>query len=224
MEQTATPSAVVVMTKKDTIFSTVAGAIIGLLAMPVLKAAKPDLYEAIGIWLVPFFIIGTPFGLYVAHLLSKKLVFLWQFAKFFVTGIMNALVDLGVLAMLTFAFRQYFNIKASDIFLSIGFAITFYSIYKSVSFIVSNINSYYWNKYWTFHKEGDSKTSEFAKFFIVSIIGFVINVVVASLVFGAGHSISALSSDQWGLIGAASGSVAGLVWNFLGYKFLVFKK
>lgn len=224
MEQTGTQPVAVVMTKKDTAFATVAGAIIGLLAMPVLKAAKPDLYEMTNIWLVPFFIIGTPFGLYIAHLLSKKLVFLWQFAKFFVTGIMNALVDLGVLAMLTFAFRQYFNIESSDIMLSIGFAITFYSLYKSTSFIISNINSYYWNKYWTFHQEGDSATSEFAKFFVVSVIGFVINVVVASLVFQAGHSISALSSDQWGLIGAASGSVAGLLWNFIGYKFLVFKK
>jgi hypothetical protein len=32
-----------------------------------------------------------------------------------------------------------------------------------------------------------------------------------------------MSYDQWGLIGAGAGSIVGLAWNFVGYKFLVFK-
>jgi putative flippase GtrA len=62
------------------------------------------------------------------------------------------------------------------------------------------------------------------QFFVVSLIGFVINVAMASYVFKSVGPLAGLNSDQWGLIGAAAGSVAGLAWNFIGYKFVVFKK
>jgi len=55
----------------------------------------------------------------------------------------------------------------------------------------------------------------------VSIIGFIVNVVVASLVF---KSVAGFSAGQAGLLGAMVGSIAGLAWNFVGYKFIVFKK
>lgn len=224
MKQQEQGHAEIVMTGKDTAFSTAAGVLIGLLLMPTLRSAKPEIYDMLKFWLVPLFTIGTPFGLYIAYLFSKKLLFLWQFAKFFVTGVMNALVDLGTLSLMTFLFRQNFRIEAGDVMLSFGFVITFYSLYKATSFIIANVNSYYWNKFWTFHKGGSAQTAEFAKFFIVSVIGFVINVIVASIVFGIGKSMPVMNSDQWGLIGAAAGSVAGLFWNFIGYKFVVFKK
>lgn len=200
-----------------------AGLLIGLLFLPVLNAAKPDLYAKIAIGIIPFFLIGTPLGLYVANLISKKIAVVWQIAKFGVTGILNALVDLGILTILTFIFRTYFSIDSKSAIITGLSFLTFYSVYKSFSFIVANINSYYWNKYWTFHKEG-GKNSEFIQFFIVSIVGFIVNVLAASIVFKSIASSVGLSADQAGLIGAIVGSVAGLVWNFIGYKFIVFKK
>ena len=208
------------MSKKDYSLSFFAGLLIGLLFLPVLYAAKPELYAKFSFFIIPFFIIATPFGLAIAHLISKKIAVVWQIGKFGVTGVLNVLVDMGVLSILTFIFRSYFSIDSKTaIFGALSF-ITFYSIFKSISFIVANINSYLWNKYWTFSQEG-GKSTEFIQFFIVSVIGFVINVLVASLVF---KSIAGFSADQSGLIGAAMGSIAGLAWNFLGYKFIVFKK
>jgi putative flippase GtrA len=211
------------MTKKDVLFASFAGLLIGLLLLPVLKAAKPDLYEMLSLWIVPLFLIATPFGLTVAYYVSKKIAIVWQLGKFGVTGVLNVLVDMGVLSLLIAFFRNSFQINAKDIIFSgLGF-LTFYSVYKAVSFVIANINSYLWNKHWTFNQSGENKT-KFIQFFLVSILGFIINVAVASLVFYLGNPTGDLAQGQWGLIGAAMGSIIGLVWNFVGYKFIVFKK
>lgn len=214
------------MDSRDYYFGAAAGLLIGLLFLPVLKAAKPDFFSVkIAAVLVPFFTIATPIGLLVAHFIGRKIFLAWQFAKFVVTGGLNALVDLGVLSILVFFFRSSFGVDAKRTALSLGFAITFYSIYKATSFIIANINSYFWNKYWTFEKKSTDKAGvEFFQFFIVSVVGFLVNVIVASFVFKSIPAAAGLNSDQWGLIGAAAGSIAGLAWNFIGYKFWVFKK
>lgn len=212
------------MTKKDYYLSLLAGFLIGLLLLPVLKAAKPDLYEKFFIAIIPFFLIGTPLGIAIAHRIGKKISTIWQIAKFGVIGVLNTLVDLGILSLLVLLFRSFFEIKASDVLFPL-LGLSFYSIYKSASFIAANINSYYWNKYWTFDQTIKEKNrSEFLQFFAVSIVGFLVNVAVASVVFKSVTPFAGFNSDQWGLIGAAAGSILGLVWNFIGYKFIVFKK
>ncbi|HAT73813.1 MAG: GtrA-like protein [Candidatus Moranbacteria bacterium GW2011_GWF2_36_839] len=212
------------MPKKDFWLGMLCGLIIGLLFMPVLAVAKPDLYIRLKMAILPFFLIGTPLGLAIAHIIGKKIPVIWQIAKFGVTGVLNVLVDFGVLTILTIYLKKYFAISSTDIFLGFGVLIvTTYSLYKAISFTIANINSYFWNKYWTFD-ENKQKKSEFGQFFVVSIVGFIINVAVASFVFNYIHPFAGMGSDQWGLIGAAAGSIIGLVWNFLGYKFLVFKK
>lgn len=211
------------MTKKDISFATGAGLLIGLLLLPVIRTAKPELYTLLSLWIVPFFLIATPFGLTIAYCIAKKIAVFWQLGKFIVTGMLNVLVDMGVLSLLIIFFRNSLEINAKDaVFAGLSF-LTFYSFYKAGSFVVANINSYLWNKYWTFGQSGEKKT-EFLQFFSVSIIGFVINVAVASLVFRLGNPTGSLAQGQWGLVGAAMGSIIGLAWNFIGYKFIVFKK
>jgi putative flippase GtrA len=211
------------MPKKDLWTGIILGFLIGLLAMPVLKTAQPEIYLKLKLAVFPIFLIGTPLGLVICHIISRKISVIWQLAKFSVTGVLNVLVDFTVLIVLIFLFRNYLNVNPSDILLGTGIIITFYSLFKAVSFIVANVNSYFWNKYWTFEETRDKK-SGFLQFFIVSIIGFVVNVVIASLIFNVFSSVEKISSEQWALIGAAAGTVVGLIWNFLGYKFIVFKK
>ena len=215
---------VALLTKKDFLLGTLAGLLIGLLFLPVLNAAKPDLFLKINLYVIPFFLIMTPAGLFVANILSKKITVIWQIAKFGVTGILNALVDIGILALLTWLMRDSLGIDSESIIISAIPFITFYSLYKALSFVIANINSYYWNKYWTFKKDEETEKSNFSQFFIVSVIGFIINVIAASIVFKLVIISPAISTDQAGLIGAMAGSILGLVWNFAGYKFIVFKK
>ncbi|HPN96564.1 MAG TPA: GtrA family protein [Candidatus Moranbacteria bacterium] len=218
MENTTQP-----MLKKDYYLSFLAGLLIGLLFLPILNAAKPELYGKISWFIIPIFFIGAPFGLAICHILSRKIPVLWQLGKFAVTGVLNVCVDLGTLSLLTFIFANYLGISAKNLVVTGVSFLTFYSLFKAASFIVANINSYFWNKHWTFHQEEDKKT-EFFQFFIVSVVGFFINVFFASVVFKYVSPVAGLNLDQWGLIGAIIGSLAGLIWNFLGYKFIVFKK
>jgi len=218
MEETIQP-----MSKKDYLLSVIAGIFIGILLLPMLWSAKPDLFIKVRFFIVPFFLIATPFGLAIAHLLGRKISLFWQLGKFAVTGALNFCVDLGVFSFLSFLFSNYLKISSKDLIFSGITLLTFYSLYKTISFILANINSYYWNKFWTFHKEGGNK-AEFFQFFIVSIIGLIINVTMASVVFNLIDPVTGLKKEQWELVSAVAGSVAGLVWNFIGYKFIVFKK
>lgn len=211
------------ITKRDYEFAIVAGLLIGFLLLPVLKTASPAIFAKFAIAIIPFFLLATPLGLRIAFFIGKKIAIVYQIAKFGLIGVLNTLVDLGVLALVTLVFSAYFQIESKDILVA---GITFYSIYKGFSFIVANISSYFWNKYWTFDQGEKKQTkSEFLQFFAVSVVGFLINVFVATVVFKIIlGSLIGMTAGQLGLIGAAAGSIAGLAWNFIGYKLWVFKK
>lgn len=212
--------------KKDYLFGAAAGFFIGLLILPILKTAKPDLFLMLQFVIIPLFTITIPLGLVIASWISRKIPIIWQLAKFVVIGVLNTLVDIGALAyMLSLAAASQYPVASHDILFTLFVPIAFFTLYKSISFFIANANSYVWNKYWTFGSNEEKKSStEFIQFLIVSLIGFLINIVAASLIFSFFHKIGGLTSDQWALIGAATGSISGLAWNFIGYKFIVFKK
>lgn len=211
------------ITKKDYQYGVAAGLLIGLLLLPVLRTASPALFSKYGIIVVPLFLLATPIGLRIAFYIGQKISIIYQIAKFGVIGVANVLVDLGVLSLITMLYSSKLKIESSDAIIG---AITFYSLFKSISFIVANVNSYLWNKHWTFDQGAKKQTkSEFIQFFAVSIVGFLINVFVASVVFKVIlGSLTTLNAGQLGLLGAAAGSIVGLAWNFIGYKLWVFKK
>ena len=149
-----------------------------------------------------------------------NLLIIRQTIKFILVGILNTLIDLSVLNLLIFI---------SGIASGLG-----YSVFKGISFIVAVINSYFLNKFWTFKSVGGYNKEnlpaagrEFSQFFAVSLIGFGINVGVASLVvnvIGNPFVLSGISDKIWANVGAIMATFCGMTWNFLGYKFVVFKK
>ncbi len=134
-----------------------------------------------------------------------------QILRFAVVGVINTGLDLVVLNVLIAITHQGKN----------G---VYYSVYNGIAFLVALTNSYFMNKHWTFAGQGTSnKAVEVSEFVIVSLIGFVINVAVASAVvnwippvFGA--------DKLWPSFGALCGTAVGLIWNFIGYKLVVFEK
>ncbi|MDD5731534.1 MAG: GtrA family protein [Patescibacteria group bacterium] len=139
---------------------------------------------------------------------KQKTVF--QVMKFALVGAINTIIDLGVLNLLMFVSG-----------ISSGI---FYLIFKATSFTLAVANSYFMNKYWTFRSEGKIKGKEFSKFFLISIVGFIINVGSASIVVNLIPNFLGVAPQIWGNIGALAGTFLGLAWNFLGYKFVVFEK
>jgi len=65
---------------------------------------------------------------------------------------------------------------------------------------------------------------EFLSFIVVSLIGLFINNIIASFLVNFVGPQAGLSENLWASIGAIIASFVGMFWNFVGYKFIVFKK
>ncbi|MEK7566401.1 MAG: GtrA family protein [Patescibacteria group bacterium] len=201
------------VSKKDYFLVAIIGFVSGLLILPIVKNINFNLTTIRGVVMVIALTVLAVIALWVAKIISGKIPMILQIAKFVATGVLNTLLDIGVLNLLMFVF--------------VATSGSSYSIFKGASFIVANINSYFWNKHWTFGTFGSGKsatTKEFGQFFAVSFVGFLINIGIASLVVNFISPVGGISVTLWANVGAIVATLASLVWNFLGYKFIVFKK
>ena len=145
-----------------------------------------------------------------------------QVGKFGIVGISNTVIDLGIFNVLNQVFSVY----------------VVYANIVSVSLAI--INSYIWNKKWTFRDESkDDLPQEFTKFVAFSLIGLGIQTfivwVLADKWTVSGEFvydiIKALSLDgifsfdfvinNWAKVW---GIALALSWNFIAYKKIVFKE
>ena len=171
------------------------------------------LIKSIPLWILPvFFPIFCLIWFLLMSLLSKKNKSFLQIGKFALVGGINFLLDLGVLNLF--------------IFLTSIASGPFYSVFKGASFVVAVINSYLLNKFWTFSDQRQNKkvTKEFLSFIVVSLIGLFINNIVASFLVNYIGPQAGLSENLWASIGAIVAAFVGMFWNFVGYKFVVFRK
>ncbi len=134
-----------------------------------------------------------------------------QFGKFIAVGQSNAAIDIGVLNLL---------ILLTDIDSGL-----YFSLFKATSFILAISNSFLWNKFWSFDsKEKDGMGMQFIKFIAVSVVGLIINVSVASYVVNYIGPQWGVSTKVWANVGVLSSVIFNIIWDFYGYKMLVFKK
>jgi putative flippase GtrA len=136
-------------------------------------------------------------------------VFFIQFIKFFIVGLSNFVITFGILNLLMLLTG-----------ITSGF---YYSIFISISFACGIINSYIWNKRWTFKKGNKLEKKEFSKFLTITLITFVLNIVLASLLVNLVGPIGNISSYAWANISALAAAGFTTLINFFGYKYLVFK-
>jgi putative flippase GtrA len=134
-----------------------------------------------------------------------------QFSKFFVVGILNTAIDFSILNFLMWATKTYEGAPVA--------------IYNTVSFSIAVINSYILNKYWTFEDKSSAKTpAQFIKFLTVAVIGWGLNTGVLYSITTYVNPLFGLGAALWANLAKAFATGAVLAWNFIGYKFLVFKK
>lgn len=203
---------------KDLIISAIIGLVCAILIMPILK--NLDLKVPYMLSLIVILPLLSVIGMWTAYLLANFVKVVYQLAKFILVGALNTLIDWGILNLLMFLT----SVVAGSQFL----------MFKGFSFLAATTNSYFWNKFWTFKKadasvdgcgqmKKENAGSEFAQFLIVSVIGFGLNLGVAHLIVNVLGAQWGLSPALWANFGALCGTLLGLVWNFLGYKLIVFK-
>lgn len=205
------------MKKIDIISPIVLGLIIAALIISLLKILETQLQisgdKAILIWVALIVLVPSSLVLwvYITFHLGKRRHIFFQFGKFLPIGVANTAIDFGSLNLL---------ILISGVDKGLWF-----SVFKGISFVCAVANSYLWNRYWTFEGGGaEGIGRQFLKFLIVAGIGFIINVAAASFIVNYVEPFGGVSPILWANIGAFASIVLVIIWNFLGYKFLVFKK
>ncbi len=207
------------MTKRDIRLIIIIGAAVGLLVQPIIANVLPQAYLGILGRFIVFlaFTAFAPFALWVAFLISRVFTGIYQFAQFAAVGTLNSFIDIGVLNLETFAFGTASISTAT------------FALFKAISFLCATTNSFFWNKYWTFSAArtpgmGIAKeTREAASFYVIAGIGWAVNVGAATLVKSL--EPSGIPARLWvNIVAPLFGIAASFLWNFFGYKYLVFKK
>ncbi|MDI6591959.1 MAG: GtrA family protein [Patescibacteria group bacterium] len=196
------------MKRIDIILALLIGEIIAWFFLGILKNIEIEIKFLSWILVISFPILALS-GIWIAWFLKEKFLWIFQAAKFLLVGAVATLVDLGVLNLL---------IWISGI--ATGFL---YSIFKGFSFILATCSKYLGDKFWAFEKM-ERMGKEFVQFFAVTLIGLGINIGAASLIVNVAGPQFGLTEKIWANIGAILAAFVSAVWNFLGYKFLVFKK
>jgi len=147
---------------------------------------------------------------WIAFLIGKRFLWVFQLAKYLLIGVLATITDLGVLNFLMWT---------SGIMIGL-----WYSVFKGISFIVATCAKYFGDKFWAFEKMGkEGIHKEFGQFFIVTLIGLGLNIGVASFVVNVIGPQFGMSETLWANIGGIAAAFGVTAWNFIGYKFIVFK-
>lgn len=123
-----------------------------------------------------------------------------QVVKFGMVGVINTGVDLGLYWVLS---RLILSSEPQLV------------IAKAISYTAGVINSYFWNKNFTFRSK-DQSLGAFILFFSINLIAVGIN----SGMLWVGLNLLHVSE----LISLILATLITMVWNFLTSKFIVFKK
>ncbi|MFA7309086.1 MAG: GtrA family protein [Patescibacteria group bacterium] len=134
-----------------------------------------------------------------------------QVILFFGVGVINTAIDFFILNVLTYSTQIHQGI--------------WFSVFKAISFSAATANSYIMNSRFTFSVEKERAVKDVPAFLLASMVGLLLNVSVASVIV---HYCNALLPEMSGQlvinIGGLAGTATSLVWNFVSYKYLVFKK
>ncbi len=134
-----------------------------------------------------------------------------QFIKFAIIGGINTVVDFGILNILIWLT----GITEGNGLIPLNV----------ISFSIAVVNSYFLNKKWAFKdQEVSDAGKKFSKFLLVSLIGVVINTAIVRVVSTNVEPLFNLSPQLWVNAAKLTATAVSLIWNFIGYKLIVFKK
>jgi len=133
-----------------------------------------------------------------------------QFSKFIVIGVLNTAIDFAILNFLMWWTGIY---DGKQIILL-----------NVISFSIAVINSYFWNKFWTFRDRDNVDAKEFSQFIAVTLVGLIINSSIVYLITTFIDPMFGMNKELWANFAKVMATGLSLIWNFVGYKFIVFKR
>lgn len=195
-------------TRNDYLISILIGFFVGIFIIPVLlNIGIRNQFILLALpWVVA---VSACIGMWITGgILAKKFIFIHQFAKFAVVGVLNTAIDFGVL-----------NFISLITGVTSGFIIGGVNV-PGVALAI--MNAYFWNKFWVFKSRGEGGMfNDFPKFLLISGIGIIINSSI--VIFATSYPIGSMNPKTWLNFAKVLATVFSFIWNFLGYKFIVFK-
>lgn len=174
-------------------------------ADPVEESQKPFFERKIARQFVKFCIVGG-----TSFLIDYCITLTLMFAVPYQGGLLSEVVGANLQASVPLLFGSYKT--PSDAFFPIAATI-------AASFAI--LNSFYWNRLWTFKIRGaEERTQQMQRFVLVAVIGLVLNVLISTTVN------SLLPFDPKNSARVAKVVAAGIVafWNFTGQRLYAFKQ
>lgn len=224
--------------KKDLIISAIIGFLCAVLILPI--AQNLQMKQSFALSLLVVLPVLAAAGMFAAYWLAKKIKVFYQIAKFVLVGALNSFVDWGILNLLMFLT----SIAAGGmypVFKGISFLVATTNSYfwnkfwtfRSVADVAPAFGE---------RSQGDESTAtktsgnlgsgtgnlgagtqEPLRFFIVSFVGFSLNIGIATFLVNYLGPQFGFSKQLWANVGALAGTLLGMGWNFVGYKLIVFK-
>lgn len=153
------------------------------------------------------------------HLL--KVFDLRKFIKFGLIGVLNTLVDFAVF----FVGNKLIGNGPSVVLFGVALVLGPY-ISNTISYIVANIHSFFWNKFWTFEKKDKLTRREVGRY-IVTSCGFLIISSIGLSIFMSVLSLPAFAGiipdDLIPLAAKIPNTCVTMVYNYLMNKLWVFR-
>ncbi len=134
----------------------------------------------------------------------------FEVGKFAAVGTLNSFIDLTIMNAL---------ILATGATAGLWFAVI-----KWGAFVVGCVNSYFWNKFWTFESRVPVTLKESWRFTLFTAAGAVLNAAVAYAIVAYIRPPAPLSLHGWDNIAAVAAIFVNMVWNFLTYRRFVFPR
>lgn len=197
------------MTKKDLSASLVIGAAVGVLVQPILANTITSIHLtlAVRIGIFAFFTLFAPFALWLCSLIAKLWKAFYQFGQFAAVGTLNSFIDIGIFNLETFLY-------------AVPISTPIFAVFKAISFLCATTNSFFWNRNWTFGSTDKVNVGEVTGFYTVALVGWGLNVAIATFVKAVGPE-----TKLWiDIVSPVAGILVTFIWNFVGYKYFVFKK
>lgn len=144
-----------------------------------------------------------------------------RFLKFGLIGVLNTLVDFAVFYVL-----DTWIIKDGPTLALLGITVVAGPYLSNfISYVVANIHSFLWNKFWTFQKKDKISSREVGRYLATSL-GYVILSTVSLAIFMAILGTGAFSfiPEKWVNLAAKVPTVCVTIfYNYLMNKFWVFR-
>ncbi len=163
-------------------------------------------------------------GVWLGGFLGKHVApFFTQFGKFAATGFFSASIDFAALNFISYLTG-----------ITAGVVVGWINI---PGFLLAVLNGYVWNKLWVFKSQTRFRSlidlnlvwgkggvfSDFPKFLLVTVIGLLLNsgviILLTTYISGLGFT-----AQIWLNIAKVAANALAMIWNFAGYKFIVFRK